>query len=692
MAMASILKKLAVPVAVAILVSAFHFTGWLDKIEFLATDLSFKLFTSRRYVPATVVIIDKNTIKDFGIWPISRDIYVLAFQKIYDDGALGILVDLDFSSKSSDAKADMDLADFIQVNETVALAVQVEEKMTEEGVLIRNVSLPFKSLADAASAFGSITFQIDSDGAVRKMPRNIDFVDEEFLPLGVLGARMLDPLAPVTFPAGSLIEFSQKTLEELPVVPLNTVLDNSFEKGIFKDRVVFLGATSQDLHDFWITPIGVMPGVFIQTSIMSTSLNRSWYVIPDRTVTGSLIVVFSFVLGAILGRTSWRKGSLVLLTYLLSVVFLTVVTFYWSVLLQVVPLVLVGLIQYPVQLALHSRSTEEILEGERKKTAAILKMSELKTAEDTGRESYVIPLILLRQALGLEVIRLYFPSDGKNGSWRVECVVGDDVTIEDTDILSETIESRRSIIRKSELPATTSVFIPIMTVRKTLGVLFARGSSLFEASDGNINLLFSCATQTAYYLESRELDESIKSLYVGTINAITRALDTKDYYSAAHSELVLEYVKKFGNACRLTREQIELLHVGTLLHDIGKIGIPDDILSKPGALTSEEYEKIKTHPALGWEIIRALPFPDDVKMIIYHHHERFDGSGYPDGLKGQDIPLIVRIFSILDVYEALVGDRPYKESRTPAEARAFIKEYAGKYFDPDLVETFLTIF
>lgn len=170
---------------------------------------------------------------------------------------------------------------------------------------------------------------------------------------------------------------------------------------------------------------------------------------------------------------------------------------------------------------------------------------------------------------------------------------------------------------------------------------------------------------------------------------MSRALDSKDQYTSAHSELSVDHVERFGRECGLGREEIESLHVGALLHDIGKIGVPDKILAKEDNLSGEEYEIIRRHPVIGSDIVRSLPLPENVKMIIKHHHERYDGSGYPDGLSGEEIPLLVRIFSILDVYEALVGFRPYRTPLDIKSAANLLREGSGTQFDPELVEIFI---
>jgi putative nucleotidyltransferase with HDIG domain len=254
--------------------------------------------------------------------------------------------------------------------------------------------------------------------------------------------------------------------------------------------------------------------------------------------------------------------------------------------------------------------------------------------------------------------------------------------------MKEVLEKGVCLARGSQGGGTT-ILVPMATVRKTLGVLYAESRRTVDAQDEDVQMLLSFATQTGYFLESLALDLRVKDLYVNTIRAISRALDSKDQYTSAHSELSVDHVESFGRTCGLGREQIESLHVGALLHDIGKIGVPDTILAKEGDLSEEEFEAIRKHPDIGADIVLGLPFPEDVKLIIKYHHERFDGKGYPDGLKGEEIPLLVRIFSILDVYEALVGFRPYRDPVDAQSASDLLRNGSGTQFDPVLLDLFI---
>jgi HD-GYP domain-containing protein (c-di-GMP phosphodiesterase class II) len=138
-------------------------------------------------------------------------------------------------------------------------------------------------------------------------------------------------------------------------------------------------------------------------------------------------------------------------------------------------------------------------------------------------------------------------------------------------------------------------------------------------------------------------------------------------------------------------EALVHLRRGALLHDIGKMGIPDHILNKPGPLTEEEWEVMRQHPVHAYKLLAPIPFLHPALEVAYNHHEKWDGSGYPRGLKGEAIPLAARIFAVVDVWDALLDDRPYRRAWTEEAARAYLREQAGAHFDPQVVEVFLKV-
>jgi putative nucleotidyltransferase with HDIG domain len=164
------------------------------------------------------------------------------------------------------------------------------------------------------------------------------------------------------------------------------------------------------------------------------------------------------------------------------------------------------------------------------------------------------------------------------------------------------------------------------------------------------------------------------------------ALDARDRETEGHSTRVSKLAWMLGEELGLTIQPLKALERGALLHDIGKIGISDDILHKSGALTEDEWRIMRIHPDIGARIVEGIPFLQDTLPVIRYHHERWDGSGYPSGLKGEEIPLYARIFAVADVFDALTSSRTYRNKSSPEEALEYMREQAGCLFDPVIVE------
>ena len=212
-----------------------------------------------------------------------------------------------------------------------------------------------------------------------------------------------------------------------------------------------------------------------------------------------------------------------------------------------------------------------------------------------------------------------------------------------------------------------------------------------EAADKELQLQRYAADLRETFKQERARAQELRRSYMATVRALSNAVEARDAYTGKHAERVaaygLEIARKFGSELVLTPE----LEFGFLLHDIGKVAISDEILHKRGELTDEERTLMKRHPIIGADMVRGIDFLAGAVPVVRHHHEHWDGSGYPDGLKGEQIPVAARMFAVADVFDALTSNRPYAASRPFREARETIRSGSGTHFDPAVVEAFETI-
>jgi cyclic di-GMP phosphodiesterase len=188
-----------------------------------------------------------------------------------------------------------------------------------------------------------------------------------------------------------------------------------------------------------------------------------------------------------------------------------------------------------------------------------------------------------------------------------------------------------------------------------------------------------------------ELDRALNSLegaYRSTLQALTAALETRDSETHGHSERVVSYSLRLGREYGLNSDEMKSLEFGSLLHDIGKIGVPDSILRKPGKLTEEEWVRMREHPQHGQQILRGIEFLQGASRVVAQHHEKWDGTGYPLGLRTEEIDICARIFAVADAFDAITSDRVYRRGKPYEAASQELDDWAGRQFDPKVVEVF----
>jgi putative nucleotidyltransferase with HDIG domain len=233
--------------------------------------------------------------------------------------------------------------------------------------------------------------------------------------------------------------------------------------------------------------------------------------------------------------------------------------------------------------------------------------------------------------------------------------------------------------------------VPIRTADAFIGILLIGVRLPRELSADEVHLLTTIADIAGNAIHRTRLHESLEGAYIETVLALAKAMDARDSYTGNHSEDLAKMSRAVAQALRLPRDQQEALLYAARLHDIGKIGVPDAVLRKPGSLAGDELRLMQQHPVIGAEIIHYVRRLRNVVPIVRHHHEKFDGTGYPDGLVGEAIPLGARILAIVDAFSAMTDDRVYRQGRSRADAIEEIKRCAGTQFDPRITEIFLTV-
>ena len=233
--------------------------------------------------------------------------------------------------------------------------------------------------------------------------------------------------------------------------------------------------------------------------------------------------------------------------------------------------------------------------------------------------------------------------------------------------------------------------VPLVLDQEVLGALVVGYEQERDFSPDELATLERIADQAAIAVANARQRESLQRLAHETAIALAAAIESRDSYADDHCIRLAEYAALTATALGLSGKDVETIRLGAALHDVGEIAVPDQILKKPDKLTPDELASIKQHCYSGGQICKRVSFLEPVYPIVYHHHERFDGRGYPDGIAGDRIPLGARIVAVADAYDAMTSDRPYRKAMSPEEAEATLRDGAGSQWDPKIVEKFLSV-
>jgi putative nucleotidyltransferase with HDIG domain len=231
--------------------------------------------------------------------------------------------------------------------------------------------------------------------------------------------------------------------------------------------------------------------------------------------------------------------------------------------------------------------------------------------------------------------------------------------------------------------------VPLIVKGEPIGVLCVGSRRSAAFTPEHLSTLEKLATQIGVAMENTRLITDLKELLIGTVKSLSNAIDAKSPWTAGHSERVTRYALLMGKAMELSVRELKDLELAGLLHDVGKIATSDAVLNKPGTLTRDEYEEVKKHSHRGAELLQPIKQLKNVIPVIRHHHERYDGNGYPDGLSTENIPLWARVLSVADAYDSMTVDRPYRKRFDQETALEELVRCSGSQFDPEVVLTFI---
>ena len=545
---------------------------------------------------------------------------------------------------------------------------------------------------------------------------------------------------------GTNIKWIEKLGQEKPmtlysfydVSPQN---ENRVPADQFKDKIVLIGvATPGSEQDVHVTPFGRKFGIFIQANLLYNFLADRLITIPGHIYTISILTVLSIIFGFLISRLRIRGSTYLLLAggFLVLFAISTIIAFTGLILFQklnimidMIPFIVMSLMLIGACLAVNLSSVSSESAMRDLQLDLLLEVGEIATSKDETNQyslksfkedieitsALAIParppvelLEPIKRITHCEATALYILDDDtksfaysgfsgidelKDGSQKIAEVVNKWIQSEAKPIWIENVSKHPdlSLVNSNNLRCLLAV--PLTVKKQTIGVLYlynklaSKISPFAEFTSEELRLISSFTHQIAIAIENHRLYADIHDIFLDYIKSIAAALDARDAYTHGHSRRVAEFSIGIGKELGLSEGELEFLELSATIHDIGKIGISESVLNKPGKLTDEEFKIIQSHVVKGSKILEPMSRLRALMPGVRHHHERYDGRGYPDGLKGDEVHLVARIISVADTYDAMITSRVYRNGLPKEVAFEEIKKGAGTQFDPKLTIAFI---
>ena len=545
---------------------------------------------------------------------------------------------------------------------------------------------------------------------------------------------------------GTNIKWIEKLGQEKPITlysfyDVSPQNENRVPADQFKDKIIFIGvATPGSEQDVHVTPFGRKFGIFIQANLLYNFLTERLISIPGPFYTISIVTALSIIFGILIFRIHVRGstylllagGFLVLFAISAIIVFTGLILFQkFNVMIDMIPLAAMFLMLIGTCLAVNLSSVSGESAMRDLQLNMLLEVGEMTTSKDES-EQYSLKSfkedIEITSALAIPssspeellepIIRIthceasaLYTLDADTGDYTYTAFTGLDEIKRDSQEISSSInrwiqsETKpvwiENVSKHPELSQVnydylrSCLAVPLIVRKQTIGILYlynkqtTKISPFAEFTAEELRMISSFSHQVGIAMENHRLYSDIHNIFLDYIKSIAAALDARDAYTHGHSRRVAEFSIGIGKELGLSEGELEFLELSATIHDIGKIGIGESVLNKPGKLTDEEFLIIKSHVVKGSKILEPMSRLRALMPGVRNHHERYDGKGYPDGLKGDEIHLVARIISIADTYDAMTTSRVYRKGLSKEVAYKEIEKGAGTQFDPKLALAFV---
>ncbi|MGH0028920.1 MAG: CHASE2 domain-containing protein [Myxococcota bacterium] len=650
-----------------------------------------------------LVAIDPQSLRAAPEWPWPRSWHARATRRLHEAGAKAIAFDVDFSTARG-SEADLEFARAVAKARNVVLAAFRQRQTLPQGAVLEINNVPFPALVEAAAAVGSVHMQVDPDGVLRRSPHAVEIAGR---PHAAIAHAALDvATGSATGPAAGTFPVDyRRAAPRIPVLSIIDVIEGRFDPRDVAGRVALVGATAAEFQDLWATPVDpVQPGVWIQAvSYRTVAAMRAGEAVLRHAPTslriasvGAALLLALWIGGAARRSTLQRSAVPVVVALAIGGVSAWLLVARGVLLDPVAPVGAVAL-QHLVGLERVRRRFGARIQSRERSIAAMAQVGEVTAGPSSGDAGLGVALALLGDVVDASGVALLRASpdrriDGRRLDWQRRGTG----TIGDADAARQVLDSRQVRVYEGERPGAAgsgvAVYAPLHAGDVAIGVLVVERDRAEPLDDTALRTIATVGTQISLSAHNLSLLEDLRVTFDSSIEAIASAVEARDGYTVRHCRRLAAFSSLMAERLGLDDGEIEAIRLGALLHDVGKVGIRDEILLKPGRFSPTERDEMRSHAAIGHGIIAGIHglLPTTL-ACVRHHHERWDGTGYPDRLAGEETPLGARIVAVVDVWDALSTARPYKPALPQERVREILRKDRGTHFEGRLVDLFLEL-